>query len=68
MFVRNQAQIDRIIRVVAGVALTALAAVTSQWLLAIPGVILLVTGLLGFCPLYRILGFSTCSVDYSKRG
>ena len=62
----NEAPADRIIRIVAGIALAAVAiggAVTAPllyvvWLVA---AILLVTGFVGFCPLYALLRVSTKS-------
>jgi hypothetical protein len=62
----NEAPADRIIRIVAGIALAAVAiggAVTAPllyvvWLVA---AILLVTGIVGFCPLYALLRVSTKS-------
>jgi hypothetical protein len=60
----NEAPIDRIIRIVAGIGLAGLAlagAVAAPllyvvWLVA---AILLVTGVVGFCPLYAVLRVST---------
>ncbi len=63
----NESSLDRIIRAVAGIAavVAALAMDLSgvgPVLLAIVGGILLVTAAVGFCPLYRVLGVSTCKV------
>ncbi len=60
----NESPLDRIVRVVAGIvliALLALGAVAAPWLYlaGIVGAVLLVTGIVGFCPLYAILRFST---------
>ncbi|MGE5602184.1 MAG: DUF2892 domain-containing protein [Nitrososphaerales archaeon] len=60
----NESNLDRIIRGILGVALLLVAflAVPTgalQIVLAVIGVVLLVTGAVGFCPLYRILGLST---------
>ncbi len=56
----NEANWDRALRVVVGVLLLALVFVGPQtpwgWL----GLLPLVTGTLGFCPTYRLLGVSTC--------
>jgi hypothetical protein len=60
----NESNIDRIIRAVAGVVLLYLGfggalngglAIVADVL----GVILLLTGAVGFCPLYRLFNFST---------
>lgn len=53
----NESRDDRILRVVVGVVLIGLGGVG---LLSIPGVIALGTGIIGFCPLYKVLGISTC--------
>lgn len=53
----NESRDDRILRVVLGVVLIGLGGVG---LLSIPGAIALVTGIVGFCPLYKVLGISTC--------
>jgi hypothetical protein len=62
----NESNLDRIIRGILGVALLLVAflavpAGALQIVLAIIGVVLLLTGIVGFCPLYRILGLSTKS-------
>ncbi|HHB80548.1 MAG TPA: DUF2892 domain-containing protein [Aliiroseovarius sp.] len=58
---KNEGNIDRILRVVVGLALIIAyftAANASAWLLV--GIIPLATGLLGSCPAYSLLGVSTC--------
>ena len=65
----NEGTIDRVIRVVVGVALVVwvLSGPQEGWrLLAWLGLIPLATGLIGFCPAYRLLGTSTCPA--SKKG
>lgn len=63
----NVGMVDRIVRVVVGIVLIAyaipvgFAATGWNWVGWI-GVIPLVTGLLGNCPLYSVLGMSTCPV------
>jgi hypothetical protein len=64
MLPKNVGGLDRAIRIVAGVIVLALFFVypESPWrYLAFLGLIPLVTGLLGICPLYGLLGLSTCS-------
>jgi len=56
----NESKNDQIMRVVLGVVLIGLGGV--GWL-SIPGAIALVTGIVGFCPLYKVLGISTCPVS-----
>lgn len=56
---KNINLIEREIRIVAGAILTSLAFVgpTNKWFLL--GLIPLVTGLIGWCPPYALLGIST---------
>lgn len=58
----NVGGIDRILRIAAGVALigATLAGAIGPW--GWLGVVPLATGLINFCPLYSVLGFSTCPV------
>lgn len=58
----NVGGIDRILRVVVGVALIALTlmGVIGAW--GWIGVVPLLTAAVGFCPLYTVLGFSSCPV------
>ena len=65
MFKTNVGGIDRILRIIVGVALLAAFflypdASWRYWTLI--GIIPLATGLLSTCPLYSILGLSTCPV------
>ena len=65
MFKNNVGGLDRIVRIVVGVvALAAFFFVGDaawRWLLLL-GVVPLATGLMGTCPLYSMLGLSTCPV------
>ncbi len=67
MFTRNEGTFDRVLRTVLGIALLAIAifalANVWQWVLGAVGLILIITGLVGFCPLYRLVGLNTCAVD-----
>jgi hypothetical protein len=58
----NVGSIDRALRIVAGIVLIALAATGTVgwwgWLGAVP----LVTALVGWCPLYTVLGINSCRV------
>jgi hypothetical protein len=56
----NVGGIDRILRILVGLALVAWAVMGGPvwaWI----GVVPLGTGAIGFCPLYPVLGLSTCS-------
>lgn len=58
---RNVGTIDRLIRVAIGAMLVALAlaGVVGAW--GYVGIIPLLTGAVGSCPAYTLLGFSSCS-------
>lgn len=58
---RNEGTLDRAIRVVLGAALLFFA-FTGRGVWGYIGVVPLVTGLLGTCPLYSLLGVNTCGV------
>ncbi|VVT29705.1 conserved hypothetical protein [Roseovarius sp. EC-HK134] len=63
MLKKNVGSIDRALRILFGLALLAGFALNREgaysWLYLI-GIIPLVTGLMSSCPLYSILGISTC--------
>ncbi|WP_439136822.1 YgaP family membrane protein [Roseicyclus sp.] len=59
---RNEGNIDRALRIIAGLALLALVFVGPQTPWGWIGIVPLVTGLVGFCPLYRLLGINTCAI------
>jgi hypothetical protein len=56
----NEGGIDRVLRILAGVVLLGLMAMGTigwwGWL----GIVPLATGLIGWCPLYTLLGLNTC--------
>ncbi len=56
----NVGGVDRIVRIVAGLALIAWALFGGGPAWAWIGVVPLATGLINFCPAYSILGISTC--------
>jgi len=63
MFKKNVGAVDRVIRVVAGVVLLGLffAMPDASWhYWTLIGIIPLVTGLFSTCPVYSVLGLSTC--------
>jgi len=59
---KNEATIDRVIRVVLGVLVLSLTVVGPHTLWGLLGLVPLATGLLGSCPLYTLLGVSTSPV------
>ena len=58
----NEGTIDRVLRVVVGLGVLSLAFVGPQTPWGYVGIVPLVTGLVGFCPLYAVLGIRTCPV------
>jgi hypothetical protein len=59
---RNVGFLDRILRLIAGVLLTALVFVGPQTPWGWIGLIPLVTAFVDFCPAYRLIGISSCSL------
>jgi membrane protein implicated in regulation of membrane protease activity len=55
----NEGMVDRAVRVVLGLGLLAMVFVGPATWLGWLGVVPLVTGLVGFCPLYRLIGWKT---------
>lgn len=62
LFANNEGAVDRGVRVVLGVVLLALVFVGPQTLWGLVGIVPLVTGLAGKCPIYKVFGVSTCAV------
>jgi Protein of unknown function (DUF2892) len=61
----NVGGIDKILRIVAGVALIALTALGMIPVWGYIGVVPLLTGLMGWCPAYTLLGMNTCPMKKS---
>ena len=59
---QNIGSLDRIVRIVIGVALIAATLTDAIGVWGWIGVVPLITALVGWCPPYAILGFNTCSV------
>jgi hypothetical protein len=55
----NVGGIDKVLRIVAGIALIAWA-LTGGPVWAWIGIVPLATGLMGWCPLYPLVGLNTC--------
>ena len=58
----NEGTIDRAVRIILGLAILSLTFIGPQSPLGFIGLVPLATGLVGFCPLYRLLGINTCAV------
>jgi Na+/proline symporter len=59
IFPNNEAMIERVIRVVAGLGVLSLAFIGPHSPFGYLGLILVATGAMGSCPLYTLFGFST---------
>lgn len=57
----NEHSVERVIRVIVGLGLLSLVFVGPQAYWGLIGILPLATGLIGSCPLYTVLGVSTCS-------
>jgi hypothetical protein len=60
MFAKNVGSADRVFRILLGISLISLVFVGPQTPWGWIGVVPLLTGLFGTCPLYSMLGFSSC--------
>ncbi|MES2633743.1 MAG: DUF2892 domain-containing protein [Pseudomonadota bacterium] len=56
----NEGTLDRSVRVIAGIALIAMAYMGTIGAWGYIGIVPLITGAVGMCPLYSLLGISTC--------
>lgn len=61
---KNVGTIDRSIRIIAGLVFLGLAAAGSTW--GLIGIVPLLTGILGWCPPYQLLGVSTADSCCTK--
>jgi hypothetical protein len=60
---RNEGTIDRTVRVLLGLALLALVFVGPRSWLGLVGLVPLLTGVVGFCPLYKLMGIRTSATQ-----
>ena len=59
-FARNEHDVDRVVRIVLGLGVLSIVFVGPQTMWGLIGAVPLATGLAGTCPLYSVIGFSTC--------
>ncbi len=57
---KNIGNIERIIRIGAGAAILSLTVIGPQSPWALLGIVPLLTGIVGWCPPYHLLGINTC--------
>jgi hypothetical protein len=62
----NEGTIDRALRIAVGILLLALTFTHSIGMWGWIGVVPLLTGLIGWCPLYTVLGINTCPMKKSQ--
>ncbi|MEQ1682728.1 MAG: DUF2892 domain-containing protein [Burkholderiaceae bacterium] len=60
---KNEGNLDRVLRVSAGLILIGLAAANVVGAWGYIGIVPLITGAVGMCPLYSVLRINTCSVN-----
>lgn len=65
MNIKNEGNLDRILRVVVGAVAISLVFVGPQSAWGWLGLVPLVTGLVGNCPVYSLLGINTCGIKQS---
>ena len=58
----NEGKVDRIIRVFVGLGLLSFVFWGPQTLWGLVGLVPLLTGIVGFCPFYKVFGIETCSL------
>lgn len=60
---RNEGTLDRVLRVIVGLVLIALALTGTLTPWGWIGIVPLATGILGVCPVYSLFGIRTCKVS-----
>jgi hypothetical protein len=63
MFAQNEGIVDRVVRIALGLGLISLALVGPVTPLGWIGLVPLVTGIAGTCPIYRLIGIRTVSTS-----
>lgn len=57
---RNVGDVERVVRVVAGLGILSLVFIGPKSLWGLVGLVPVFTGLTGWCPPYQLLGINTC--------
>ena len=65
---KNEHPVERVVRVVAGLGLLSLVFVGPKTMWGLLGIVPILTGALGSCPLYTLFGFSTCPTKDQPQG
>jgi hypothetical protein len=62
MFNSNVGGVDRVVRIIAGLGVLSLVFVGPQTPWGYAGLVLIATGLIGWCPAYLPFGIKTCKI------
>lgn len=62
---RNEGYIVRVVRVIIGLAILSLVFIGPKTLFGLVGLVPLITGLAGYCPVYGLFNFRTCPLSNS---
>ena len=62
----NEGTLDRIVRILAGIALVALTLTGTIGAWGWIGLVLIATGAIGWCGAYTLLGINTCGIKTAK--
>ena len=65
MNLKNEGTVDRVLRVIVGAVAISLVFVGPQTAWGWLGLVPLVTGLVGNCPVYSLLGINSCGIKQS---
>jgi len=65
MNLKNEGTVDRALRVIVGAVAISLVFVGPQTAWGWLGLVPLITGLVGNCPVYSLLGINTCGIKQS---
>ena len=65
MNLKNEGTVDRVLRVIVGAVAISLVFVGPQTAWGWLGLVPLITGLVGNCPVYSLLGINTCGIRQS---
>ena len=63
---KNEGKLDRGLRIVAGLVLISLVFVGPQTAWGWVGLVPLLTGLVGNCPVYSVFGWNTCNMKKTQ--
>lgn len=63
---KNVGGIDKVLRIVLGLALLSITVVGPKSLWGLVGIVPLLTGTVGFCPFYPLMGLNTCPLKQDK--